>query len=71
MPGVTGRLVSDAFTDPDNVHYVVDWQEAADYAATVAREGDFIVTLGCGNVYLIIPQVLDALQASDAPSTGE
>ncbi len=61
VPGVTGELVSGAFAAPDHVHYEPDWQAAADYAASVARPGDFIVTLGCGNVNLIIPQVLDAL----------
>lgn len=67
VPGVTGELVSGAFADPAHVHYVPDWQEAADYAATVAREGDFVITLGCGNVNLIIPQVLEALEQT-APS---
>lgn len=62
VPGVTGELVSGAFRDPSAVHYVPDWQQAADYAASVAREGDFIITLGCGNVNLIIPQVLGALE---------
>lgn len=62
IPGVTGALVSDAFSDPKHVHYVVDWQEAADYTATVAREGDYVITLGCGNVYLMIPQVLESLR---------
>ena len=62
VPGVTGRLVSDAFADPSHVHYVPDWQDAADYTASVARDGDFVVTLGCGNVNLIIPQVLEALE---------
>ena len=62
VPGVTGELVSGAFADPDHVHFVADWQEAADYTATVAREGDYVITLGCGNVYQIIPQVLDALR---------
>jgi UDP-N-acetylmuramate--alanine ligase len=61
VPGVTGELVSGAFEDPDHVHYVADWQQAADYTATVARDGDYVITLGCGNVYLIIPQVLEAL----------
>jgi hypothetical protein len=32
------------------VHYVADWQEAAEYTAAVAREGDYVITLGCGNV---------------------
>lgn len=65
VPGVTGELVSGAFTDPGRVHFVADWQQAADYTAGVAREGDFIITLGCGNVNLIIPQVIEALTRSE------
>ncbi|MGN8551710.1 UNVERIFIED_CONTAM: UDP-N-acetylmuramate--L-alanine ligase [Microbacterium sp. SLM126] len=74
VPGVTGALVSDAFADPAHVHYVPDWQEAADYTASVARDGDFVITLGCGNVNLIIPQVLEALDSTGpagAADTGE
>lgn len=67
IPGVTGELVSDAFVDSARVHYVANWQEAADYTAGIAREGDFVITLGCGNVYQIIPQVLTALSASAVP----
>ncbi|MFD5225836.1 UDP-N-acetylmuramate--L-alanine ligase [Microbacterium sp. NPDC058342] len=62
VPGVTGELVSGAFDDPAKVHYVPDWQEAADYTAQIARDGDYVVTLGCGNVYQLIPQVLDSLR---------
>lgn len=82
VPGVTGELVSGAFADPAHVHFVADWQQAADYTATVARDGDYVITLGCGNVYLIIPQVLEALSrttdadgpvsaAHPAPGTAE
>ncbi|WP_404435425.1 UDP-N-acetylmuramate--L-alanine ligase [Microbacterium aerolatum] len=67
VPGVTGELVSGAFADQSHVHYVPDWQQAADYAASIAREGDYLITLGCGNVYLIIPQVLESLRQSSAP----
>ncbi|ALX67164.1 UDP-N-acetylmuramate--L-alanine ligase [Microbacterium sp. XT11] len=66
VPGVTGELVSGAFRDPSRVHFVADWQEAADYTASVAREGDYVITLGCGNVYQIIPQVLESLRSSGA-----
>jgi UDP-N-acetylmuramate--alanine ligase len=69
VPGVTGALVSGAFADPAHVHFVADWQDAADYTASVARDGDFVVTLGCGNVNLIIPQVLEALDRT--ATTGE
>ena len=68
VPGVTGALVSEAFTDPSHVHFVADWQDAADYTATVAQAGDYIITLGCGNVNLIVPQLIDAL-ARTAPGT--
>ncbi|TFC79712.1 UDP-N-acetylmuramate--L-alanine ligase [Cryobacterium cheniae] len=60
-PGVTGALVSDRFTDTAKVVYVPDWQEAADYVASIAEEGDFVVTLGCGDVYRIVPQLLASL----------
>lgn len=65
IPGVTGELVSNAFADPAHVHYVPDWQSAADYTAHIARPGDYVITLGCGNVYQIIPQVLEALSRTE------
>jgi UDP-N-acetylmuramate--alanine ligase len=70
VPGVTGALVSDDFTDPSHVHYVPDWQQAADYTASVARAGDYVITLGCGNVNLIIPQVLASLSRIPAGAPG-
>ncbi len=63
-PGVTGALVSEKFHDPSHVAYVPDWQEAADYVASIARDGDFVVTLGCGDVYRIVPQLLGSLEAA-------
>ncbi|MBZ4486641.1 UDP-N-acetylmuramate--L-alanine ligase [Microbacterium sp. cx-55] len=69
IPGVTGALVRDAFVDESRVRFVSDWQDAAEYTATIAREGDFVITLGCGDVYRIIPQVLTALGESAAPGS--
>ena len=43
--------MSNAFANQQNVHYVVDWQQAADYTASVAKAGDYVITLGCGNVF--------------------
>ncbi|MDX2377173.1 UDP-N-acetylmuramate--L-alanine ligase [Microbacterium sp. LRZ72] len=70
IPGVTGELVSADFRDPQRVHYVADWQRAAEHVADVAREGDFVVTLGCGDVYRIIPQVLGALSREGLSREG-
>ncbi|MEN9752347.1 MAG: hypothetical protein RL670_38 [Actinomycetota bacterium] len=61
-PGVTGALVSDAFADSKKVHYVPEWDDAPAVAAKLAREGDFIITMGCGDVYRMVPQLLDALK---------
>lgn len=61
VPGVTGALVREAFSDSSRVRFVPDWQEAAADIARIACAGDIVVTLGCGDVYRIIPQVLDAL----------
>jgi UDP-N-acetylmuramate--alanine ligase len=62
VPGVTGALVSEAFTDPDLVEYQPEWAGAAEAVARVARPGDFVITLGCGNVNRIVPQLLEALR---------
>ena len=68
VPGVTGALVSERFDDQSAVAYLPDWQEAADHAAAIARPGDIIMTLSCGDVYRIVPQILAALEASE-PAT--
>lgn len=65
VPGVTGAMVSERFHDRSRVEYIPDWQSAADFTAQFARAGDFVITLGCGNVNLIVPQLLDALRRSN------
>ena len=63
VPGVTGALVAERFGDPARVDYLPDWQQAADRAAAIAEDGDIIMTLSCGDVYRIVPQLLAALEA--------
>ena len=65
-PGVTGELVSSRFDDPTRVSYQPEWDRAAQYVARISRPGDVVITLGCGDVYRIVPQVLDALRARSA-----
>jgi UDP-N-acetylmuramate--alanine ligase len=66
VPGVTGALVSERFVDASKVRYLPDWQEASDFAASIASEGDIIMTLSCGDVYRIVPQLLASLDAVKA-----
>lgn len=63
IPGITGATVTERFVDPTRVDYLPDWQDAADRVAAVAREGDLVVTLSCGDVYRIIPQLLGSLES--------
>ena len=61
-PGVTGALVSNAFANQAQVHYVPEWDDAPPVAASLASSGDFIITMGCGDVYRMVPQLLEALK---------
>jgi len=63
IPGVTGALVSDRFADASKVDYLPDWQQASDRVAAIARPGDLVMTLSCGDVYRIVPQLLASLSA--------
>lgn len=65
IPGVTGALVSEKFTDSSKVTFIPDWQQAAEHIADISQPGDFVITLGCGDVYRIIPQILHELEAQN------
>lgn len=61
-PGVTGAMVSDSFENQAQVHYVPIWDDAPAAAAALASAGDFIITMGCGDVYRMVPALLHALE---------
>ena len=61
-PGVTGALVSNAFANQSQVHYVPVWADVPAVAAQLAKDGDFIMTMGCGDVYRMVPELLEALE---------
>ena len=61
-PGVTGELILNAFEDQQKIHYVKDWSDAPSVASNLAAPGDFIVTMGCGDVYKMVPEILEALE---------
>lgn len=63
IPGVTGALVAERFGDPSRVDFLPDWQRAADRVGELARPGDLVITLSCGDVYRIIPQLVAALES--------
>jgi UDP-N-acetylmuramate--alanine ligase len=72
IPGVTGALVSAAFADASRVDFCPEWQSAAARVAEVARPGDIVMTLSCGDVYRILPTVRRAvLDRAGTAGSGE
>ena len=61
-PGVTGALIADRVTDRSKVHYIPVWDQVADQAAALAQAGDFIMTMGCGDIFKMVPELLAALE---------
>ena len=61
-PGVTGATISTRFADSSKVHYVERWEDTAAVAANLAKPGDFIITMGCGDIYRMVPELLGALE---------
>ena len=61
-PGVTGATISTLFEDDSKVHYVEKWEDTPAKAASLAGPGDFIITMGCGDIYRMVPELLGALE---------
>jgi UDP-N-acetylmuramate--alanine ligase len=62
-PGVTGELILNASSKREKIHYVPNWSDASAVAAKLAGAGDFIVTMGCGDVYKMVPEIIGALES--------
>jgi UDP-N-acetylmuramate--alanine ligase len=73
VPGVTGALVADAVPlPPERVLFEPSWSAAAPALAARARPGDLVVTMGAGDVSMVGPEVLAALDRADArPADGD
>jgi UDP-N-acetylmuramate--alanine ligase len=61
-PGVTGELISSRFADPSQVHYVPEWDDVPAVVASIAKENDFVITMGCGDIYRMVPDLLTAIK---------
>jgi UDP-N-acetylmuramate--alanine ligase len=67
VPGVTGRLVADAVPlDEGCVTFEPSWLSVAAEVARRARPGDLVLTIGAGDVTMLGPEVLTALEESEA-----
>jgi UDP-N-acetylmuramate--alanine ligase len=62
IPGVTGRLVADAIDLPSgHVHYEPSFDRVPDLVASLASDGDLVLTMGAGDVTMLGPEIIAAL----------
>ena len=62
IPGIDGAMVATAVTPGTAaVTYEPDWDAAAPVVAGIARPGDLVITVGCGDVTKVAPLIVDAL----------
>ena len=62
LAGVSGATVAEHVSVP--VHYVPDFSAVAAAVASSARPGDVVVTMGAGDVTMLGPEILSALEAT-------
>ncbi len=64
LPDIDGRLVADAVAaGTARVTYQPDWDAAAPTVAGIARPGDLVITVGCGDVTKVAPKIVAELAA--------
>ena len=64
LAGVSGAMIVERVGVP--VHYVPDFSAVAAQVAAVARPGDVVVTMGAGDVTLLGPEIIAAIEAAAA-----
>ena len=69
IPGVTGELVVDGVrraVPEREVVYAPQREDAISFLAREVREGDFVITLGCGDVWMLGDAALARIGEADA-----
>lgn len=62
IPGVTGRLVADAVGLPEGrVRYEPGFDRVPDLVADLVSDGDLVLTMGAGDVTMLGPEIISAL----------
>jgi UDP-N-acetylmuramate--alanine ligase len=63
LPGIDGSLVARAVRPGTaEVTYQPVWDEAAPTVAEIARPGDLVITVGCGDVTKVAPLIVEELR---------
>jgi UDP-N-acetylmuramate--alanine ligase len=69
IPGVTGRLVVDGVrlaSPSTQVVYLPHRRDVVDYLEREVRAGDLVVTMGCGDVWMLGDAAMERIRETDA-----
>jgi UDP-N-acetylmuramate--alanine ligase len=69
IPGVSGQLVVDGvlLADPDaDVNYLPHGSEVVEFLAREVRDGDLVITMGCGDVWMLGDSALARIGSEEA-----
>lgn len=69
-PGVTGKLITELFANRQRAVYVESWADAIAAAVDIAQPGDIVMSMGGGDVFGLIPDLLLALEAHRPADLG-
>lgn len=64
IEGVTTALILDLLPEGTSYEYEPDWDKACQAAVSAAKPGDIVLTMSTGDLYQIVPQLLEAKRAS-------
>jgi UDP-N-acetylmuramate--alanine ligase len=68
VPGVTGKLVSDACTGfgHKSATYIENMEEVAERLLGIVKKGDMVISIGAGDVYRVAEELLRLLKKREA-----
>ncbi|GAA2005828.1 UDP-N-acetylmuramate--L-alanine ligase [Brevibacterium samyangense] len=71
IPGVTGQIIADEVPLPaDRVTFLPAFSEAVPFVAGRVRPGDIVITAGAGDVTMLGPVLVEALEETLAEGNG-
>ena len=69
IPGVTGKLVVDGAAESatdTRIVYLPHRRDVVTFLADEVRDGDFVITMGCGDVWMLGDAALDRIREEEA-----
>lgn len=70
IEGVTTQLILDRLPEGYSYDFEPDWAAACQLAVQRARPGDIVLTMSTGDLYQIVPQLLEAKRSFDEGHDG-